>query len=101
MVERRLQASVVRWLNAQPNTMARVNGPGPAHVVGDPDVYGCVLGQMFQLELKTEAGRVTPKQEHEMALWAEAGASVHVFRSLDEVKAWFSRFAAICVAVGP
>lgn len=87
MTERVLQASIVRYLNAQPHTLARVNGPGPAHIVGDPDIYGCVGGLMFQMEVKQEKGLVTALQEHQLACWRKAGAQAFVVRSLAEAKA--------------
>ena len=79
-----MQAAIVRYLNAQPDTIARVNGPGPAHIVGDPDIYGCVGGLMFHMEVKQEKGLVTPLQAHQLERWGKAGAKVYVVRSLDE-----------------
>jgi len=87
MTENNLQAAIVRYLNTLPNTVARVNGPGPAHVVGDPDIYGCVGGLMFHMEVKAEKGLVSPIQEHRMHQWQTAGAKVYVVRSMDDAKA--------------
>jgi len=91
MVERQLQASVVRWLNEQPETLARVNGPGPAHVVGDPDVYGCTGGVMFQIELKVGKNKPTALQLQRLLDWETAGAVTGVCTSLREVKALFEK----------
>ena len=86
--ERNLQASAVRWLNQQPGTVARVNGPGPAHVTGDPDLYGCINGRMFHIELKTEAkGSATREiQDYWLEKWSEAGALTATGRSMSEVR---------------
>jgi hypothetical protein len=92
-MERSLQSSAVRWLNKQPRTRARVNGPGPAHVAGDPDVYGCVAGRMFQIELKAPRGVVSPIQKVRLAEWGEADAVVAVCRSMDEVRAVWAECA--------
>lgn len=86
MVESNLQYAIVRYLNRLPNTVARVNGPGPAHVVGDPDVYGCQDGRMFQIEVKQPKGRVSAAQEFRLKEWSEAGATCAVVTSLDQVK---------------
>jgi len=90
MVERQLQASVVRWLNEQPGTLARVNGPGPAHVVGDPDVYGCHRGVMFQIELKVGKNKPTALQLQRLLDWDNADAVTGICTSLAEVKALFA-----------
>jgi hypothetical protein len=94
--ERNFQASVVQRLNRQPHTIARVNGPGQAHVVGDPDVYGCRAGQMFHLELKVpgSGSKVTPIQAYWLRRWEEdAGAFTGVARDMARVEelwvAWF------------
>lgn len=91
MAERSLQDATIRWLNAQIATLARVNGPGPAHVVGDPDVYGCHDGIMFQIELKTEAGKVSRAQSLRLEEWNNAGAKTLVASSLEEVKDFWWR----------
>lgn len=91
MAESDLQASMVRFLNAQIATVARVNGPGPAHIVGDPDIYGVHDGIAFQIEAKTEHGKLTPAQEYRLDEWQCAGARTLVARSLQEVKDFFWR----------
>lgn len=91
MAERGLQDATIRWLNAQRATIARVNGPGPAHVVGDPDVYGCYDGIMFQIELKTETGKLSRAQRLRLEEWDKVGAKTMVARSLEEVKDFWWR----------
>ncbi len=88
MSESALQASIVRWLNRQPNCIARVNGPGPAHVVGDPDVYGCLDGRAYVIEVKQVNGRLAKIQAHRLEQWRAAGARATVARSLAEVQEW-------------
>jgi Holliday junction resolvase len=89
MAERDLQGSIVRWLNTQHCTVARVNGPGPAHVVGDPDIYGCCAGGMFVIECKSAVGCTSQTQEFRLDEWRKAGASTLVARSLKAVKEWY------------
>lgn len=92
-----MQAAIVRYLNTQPRTIARVNGPGPAHIVGDPDIYGCVGGLMFHMEVKQEKGLVTPLQQHQLDRWKDAGAKVYVVRSLEEAR--LAHVDASCYAI--
>lgn len=84
MAERDLQGSIVNALNAQPDTLARVNGPGPAHVVGDPDIYGCVNGLMFHMEVKMPKGKLKEAQAFRLKEWKSAGAQVFVVTSVTE-----------------
>lgn len=93
MAEAALQASMVRWLNRLPGCIARVNGPGPAHVAGDPDIYGCLNGQTYVVEVKQVKGRLTRLQEHRLQQWRDAGAQATVARSLDELQAWLWTWA--------
>jgi len=73
-VESSLQASIVRYLNSQQDVVARVNGPGPAHVNGDPDIYFCAYGLMGQIECKLPGETLTKAQHYRIGEWAEAFA---------------------------
>lgn len=87
--ESSLQAWAIRWLNEQEKTIARNCGTGAGHVEGDPDVYGCVEGQMFQMEFKNSIGKLRPAQEYRLDQWHKAGAICFLLRNRDQVRdAW-------------
>ena len=87
--ERSLQRSALRYLNEQHHTVARCNSAGPGHINGDPDVYGCVRGLMFHIELKQPEGRLTEAQRYRIDEWRSVGARVYVAHNMDEVRdAW-------------
>lgn len=57
---------------------------------GSPDIFLCIKGKLYGLELKTSTGRASPAQ----CEWAErmtgAGAEYFLARSVDEVIAHYS-----------
>jgi len=53
-------------------------------IVGDPDLYGCVEGHFFALEIKNESGQLTKIQERRLWEWAQAGAIVGALREPED-----------------
>jgi len=86
MKESRLQANIIQWLNALPETKA-INPHGNQYTEsGTPDILCVRNGRVYFFEVKTPAGRVSRIQEHRIAQWRTAGATAQVVRSLKEVK---------------
>ena len=60
--------------------------------VGVPDRLVLLPGgRIFLVELKSETGRLTPKQEHWHGLAAEVGTIVTVLHGREEVDQWVSQ----------
>lgn len=53
-------------------------------VVGDPDIYGCLDGMFFALEVKNEEGRLTTIQRHRLKEIILAGGNAAGVRSATE-----------------
>jgi hypothetical protein len=47
---------------------------------GQPDLMGCYNGRMFVIEMKTDIGRVTGRQEEALKKWEQSGALAIVGR---------------------
>lgn len=82
--------AILAALNAIPCTYARKTH-GSRYSRDWPDIIGCNRGAMFALEVKTETGSTTPKQERELLKWKLAGARFGVVRSVEE---------ALAIAIG-
>ena len=52
---------------------------------GVPDILACVEGRFFAVEVKSTAGRTTKIQRYQIRKIINAGGTVIVARSLDEV----------------
>jgi hypothetical protein len=63
--------------------MPMMNGYGRT---GVPDFIGCYKGRLFAVEAKSEAGKLTPNQEREIAAIEGVGGKVVVARSGNAVK---------------
>jgi hypothetical protein len=53
-------------------------------VAGLADLYGCLSGRHFELEVKRPGERPTPIQEHMLSTFAIAGAITGCAHSVDE-----------------
>jgi hypothetical protein len=51
--------------------------------VGVPDILACVAGKFLAIELKTDTGRVTPIQEHQLQEIRKAGGYGMILRPMD------------------
>lgn len=72
------EAEFVRKLKAEMN---KVNGlkvirinTGPHGAAGEPDMVGCIDGQMFALEVKLAYNKPTDLQLQRLREWERAGA---------------------------
>lgn len=73
----RRKGAAIYWLKTVGSNMQRA---------GTPDWHITFGGRSIWLEAKDETGVVSPLQEHELAKWKAAGATVAVVRSVDDVK---------------
>lgn len=79
--------AIVRLLKRTPNLWyVKLHGANFQRA-GLPDLIVCYRGRLFGFEVKAPDGEATPKQEHELAKMAAAGAATDVVRSADEVDA--------------
>lgn len=84
--ETNIAQAILTALNAMPTTYARKTH-GSRYSRDWPDIIGCHRGAMFALEVKTDTGTATPKQERELLKWKLAGARFGVVRSVEEALA--------------
>lgn len=86
MTEADLARRIVIWLNRQPYTVARKRHGTQYGVAGDPDIYGCVAGQHFEMEVKRPGEKTTALQAHRLLDWHNVGAVTGVVHSLQEAQ---------------
>ena len=58
---------------------------GPRSIPGVADIIGCHNGRMFAIEIKTQAGRLTPYQQRFLDRVNAAGGIGFVARSIEDV----------------
>lgn len=87
VLESTIQKNIVKWLNRVPGCRALVYTAHARGNRGHADVYGCVRGRSFFIEVKQEGEEPTPLQAAELRKWAKAGAYVGAATSLAEAKA--------------
>lgn len=64
--------------------LARLCVQTPYTIVGDPDIYGCVNGAMFQMEVKEPGEEPTDIQQLRLAQWKAVGAATVTVYSVEE-----------------
>lgn len=85
--ESTLVKQIMAALRAAPGVVARKRHGSAWSVAGDPDIYGSIHGQHFEIEVKRRNGMVTELQQARMRDWTRAGALVGVARSVGEALA--------------
>jgi hypothetical protein len=95
--ESQLSSKIVKWLNSQPDTVARKKHMTVYGVRGDPDIYFCVLGQMGVLEIKLGKNKPTELQDARLQEWERAGAITGVAWTMEQAQEFYHqvRFVAI------
>jgi hypothetical protein len=73
---RRIEAAILKGLGVK---------------AGVPDVIAIKAGQAFALELKADAGRLSPKQQTSHEALARAGAIIGVAHGLDNALSWLEQ----------
>lgn len=91
-LEKGMQAILVKKIREKygPRCQVRVLHGTRFTVKGDPDIYGCLDGQMFVIELKQKGQRPSELQLRRLDDWRQAGAiafwSDDVQAALDHVE---------------
>ena len=86
MSESRSSYTIVKWLNAQPNTKAiKTHGAGFGEK-GTPDIICSCKGQMIVFENKHKGEQAKKLQAHRLFQWQQAGAVAVVANGLQDVK---------------
>lgn len=90
--ESRLQARIQKRLkNDVGGFWVKIWG-GPFQQAGLPDLFGCVDGYFFGLEVKTPKGKPTALQLHMIEKIKQAGGGAAIVRSPDEAVEYVERF---------
>jgi hypothetical protein len=89
--ESSIVASVLKWMNGQPATLARKRHGGPFGLAGEPDISACVRGRSVQIELKQPGEKPTEMQMRRLDEWRRAGAVAFWATSLAEVRSALER----------
>lgn len=74
---------ILERLNAIPGCVARKRHGSAYSVAGDPDIYGCVIGYHFEMEVKVPGEEPTRLQRERLQAWLKAGSSVCWVTSAD------------------
>lgn len=85
MLEKDLQAKVMKWLRTQGPDMW-VTKVSDRFMVGVPDIIGCYKGQMFAIELKVGKNKPTEIQKVTLAKMQDAACKTAVAWSMEEVQ---------------
>ncbi len=83
--EKTIQRGIITELEKryEDRVWVRVKHGDAYAVVGDPDIYGCLHGWMFVLEVKDENGKLTKIQKHRLRQAYRAGALVGAVCSVE------------------
>lgn len=87
MLEKNIQAGIIKYINSLPGGVAE-NVKGVSGQAGRPDINACYRGRMLRIEVKSpEHGNVpTPLQIKNLKTWGKAGAIAIVAYSVEDVK---------------
>ena len=75
----------IKWLKSLPNCKARKRRGGISNR-GEPDIYGCIDGRHFEIEIKAPGNSPTKHQEARLEEWKNTGAITGVSYCLDDTK---------------
>lgn len=92
------EAKVKRWLTKQltsefPNHWRYMAPGGRFGKAGTPDYLVCIDGLFVVIEAKSDVGKVTPSQIHQLQLLKKAGAVCCVMKGKDQEK--FNKLVAV------
>ena len=85
--ESALVAEIVRALRALPGVIVRKRHGTAWGVAGDPDLYGSINGQHFEIEVKRPGEHPTRLQAARLAQWRASRALTGVAHSLEDALA--------------
>lgn len=87
VLESTIQTNIKKWINSLPGGRCVVYTAHAKGNRGHADLYGCIRGQAFFIEVKQEGKEPTALQAAELRKWAKAGALCGSATSVDEAKA--------------
>lgn len=85
--EAAIVSQIARLIREIPGAVVRKRHGTAWGMSGDPDLYGCVSGRHFEIEVKRPGCRPTLLQEQRLAEWRAAGALAGVATSVEEALA--------------
>ena len=85
-LEKTIVKAILARLNAMPNCRAKKHH-GDMYGSAELDVYGCISGRAFFLEVKRPGGKPTKRQDAIIREWESAGAMAGCVSSADEAEA--------------
>jgi hypothetical protein len=90
VLEKAIVARIMVALKKYPSVVVRKRHGTVMGVAGDPDLYGTINGQHFEIEVKRPndpSSQLTELQTQRLMEWKHAGAITGVARSVDEALA--------------
>jgi hypothetical protein len=84
--EKAIQSKILKWLNAQPKTIAFKNFANAYNAHGLPDITGAIAGLRLEIEVKTPTGRLSKKQAYILERYNKFNILAFVARDLEEVQ---------------
>ncbi len=90
ILEKNVVARIVAALRRYPSIVVRKRHGTAMGVAGDPDLYGTINGQHFEIEVKRPndpSSQLTELQQKRLLEWKLAGAITGVARTVDEALA--------------
>jgi len=82
--ESAIVTAILKRLHEIPHCVARKRHGTAFGIAGDPDIFGCVNGWHFEIEVKRPGEKPTPLQTHRLIEWRKAGAVTGVATTADE-----------------
>lgn len=92
VLEKTRQRNIVKYLNALPQCRAEVRTQTGFGIKGGADIFGCLNGRHFELEVKQPKKHMTSLQEHEMNAWLRAGCIGGRVEDVPTTRALFAKF---------
>ena len=86
MSEAKLQKWVFDYIKYLGPDVAWAYHPVDAVMIGLPDIIGCILGQFFAIELKSDVGAPTAIQMHTLSAIRAVGGKTLLTASLNDAK---------------
>ncbi len=74
VLEKTRQRRILKYLNAVPGCIAEVRTQTGYGIKGGADIFGCINGQHFELEVKQPGARLTDLQQKWLQNWGQCGA---------------------------
>lgn len=91
MNETQFKTLAMKWLNAQPQTVAYKNHGGPMGTTGRADITCCIYGLYVDLELKVGRNQPTAIQAERGRKILAAGGAWHACWTMEDVRVvWYT-----------